>query len=150
MVADLVRDDVRLCEVAGRAEALRQLVEEAQIEINLAVLRAVKRTGRRLRESAGRVDRVAEQHHRGPLLVGAPRRRDVRGRVVALAIPAAYDLLVLGSITKTDLALDELSLLTALVLLVAYVQGRSKSSPADVLTASSPALAKRDGEGLAR
>ena len=36
VMADLVRDDIGLREVARRAEALRQLVEEARVEINLS------------------------------------------------------------------------------------------------------------------
>ena len=34
VVADFMREDVRLGEVAGRAEAIVQLVEEAQIEVD--------------------------------------------------------------------------------------------------------------------
>ena len=46
-MADLVRDHVRLSEIAGRPEAVAQLTEERQIEIELLVGRAVERTGRR-------------------------------------------------------------------------------------------------------
>ena len=37
MVADLVRDDVGLGEVTGRAERRVELLEEAEVEVDLAV-----------------------------------------------------------------------------------------------------------------
>ena len=46
VVADLVREDVGLREVARRAEAALQLVEEPEIEIDLAIARTVERPGR--------------------------------------------------------------------------------------------------------
>src|SRR5688572_3315702 len=52
VVPDLVRDDVGLRKVARRAEAARQLVEEAQVDIDLLVGRAIERADRRLREAA--------------------------------------------------------------------------------------------------
>ena len=47
---DLVRDDVGLGEVARRAEALIELLEEREVEIDLAVGGAVERPHRRLAE----------------------------------------------------------------------------------------------------
>ena len=70
-MAELVGEDVGLREVAGRAELALQLVEEPEIEIDLAIGRAVERAGRRLREAAGGVDRVAEQHRLGVLVTPA-------------------------------------------------------------------------------
>lgn len=43
--------------------------------------------------------------------------------VAGLIMPAVYDMTVLGSLDKSSLALDELSLATALVLLTVYVAG---------------------------
>src|SRR5439155_24813450 len=43
VVAHLVRDDVRLREVAGSAEAVTQLAEEIEVEIDTLVRRAIER-----------------------------------------------------------------------------------------------------------
>ncbi len=53
VVADLVREDVRLSEVPWRSELPLQIAEEPEIEIDLAIGRAVERAGRSLREPAG-------------------------------------------------------------------------------------------------
>ena len=46
MVADLVRDDVSLREVARRMEAGLQLIKELQIDVDVLIRRAVERPGR--------------------------------------------------------------------------------------------------------
>ena len=48
VVAVFVRDDIGLRELARRAEAIGELVEEREIEIDVAVARAIKRAGGRL------------------------------------------------------------------------------------------------------
>ena len=53
VMADLMGDDIGLGEVAGRAEALRQLVEEGRVDVDLLVGRAVERPHRRLAHAAG-------------------------------------------------------------------------------------------------
>src|SRR6266511_1136828 len=60
-MADLVRDHIRLREVAGRAEALAQLVVEAEVDVYLLILGAVERATGRSREAACRLDGVAEE-----------------------------------------------------------------------------------------
>ena len=45
VVAELVGDHVRLREIAGRLEALIELVEEAEVEVDLPVGRTVERAG---------------------------------------------------------------------------------------------------------
>src|SRR5258708_39742592 len=52
VVTELVGDDIRLGEVAWSAKPPGQLVEEPEIQVDLAVLRTVERPGRRLREAA--------------------------------------------------------------------------------------------------
>jgi hypothetical protein len=64
-MADLVRDDVRLGEVAGRTEAGAQVAEEVEIEVELAVGGAVERSHRRAGHAAGGLDRAAEQSPSG-------------------------------------------------------------------------------------
>src|SRR6516165_8169820 len=61
-MAKLVSDHVSLAELARRAQAIGQLVEEAQVDIDLLVRRAIKRTGSRLGGAAGRCRVVAEQN----------------------------------------------------------------------------------------
>src|SRR5262249_29602458 len=73
VMADLVRDDVGAREIAGRAESLAQLAEESQIQVDAAVRWTVERTGRRLRQAARRLNRIAEQHDAGRLVAAAQR-----------------------------------------------------------------------------
>src|SRR5262249_45235351 len=81
VVAELVRDDVGLREVAGRAEAIDELAVERQVDIDLLVLGAVERPGRRLREAAARLRRAREQDELGVVIFGPelllPRVLDV-------------------------------------------------------------------------
>ncbi len=65
MVADFMRDHIRLGEVALRAKALLQLLEKLGIEIQLLVRRAVERPGGCLRVAAGRLHRAGKQHQLG-------------------------------------------------------------------------------------
>src|SRR5438045_1115895 len=62
-MADLVRDHVGLREVAAGVKALAQLVVEAEVDVDLLVVRAIERTDRFARGSAARARRAAEQHH---------------------------------------------------------------------------------------
>ena len=59
---DLVRQHVGLGEFAGRAEAVRQFVIKAQVDVDLLVRRTIKRSGGRLSKTTGRIRRIAEQH----------------------------------------------------------------------------------------
>ena len=61
VVADLVRDDVRLREVARRVEPLLQLLHERQIEIDLAVARAVEGADGRRGVAAARLHAVCRR-----------------------------------------------------------------------------------------
>src|SRR4029450_3516518 len=78
VMADLVRDDVRLREVARSTEPPVELAEETQIEIHPLIARAVKRSGGRPRLATCRVHSVREQHeHRLRILL--PRPLETRG-----------------------------------------------------------------------
>src|SRR5579884_4190084 len=59
MMPNLMRDDIGLREFAGRAETLRQLVVEAEIDVDLFVGGTVERTGGGLRLTARGRERVA-------------------------------------------------------------------------------------------
>ena len=61
MVTELMREDVRLGEVAGRLEAAVELVEEAEVDVDPLVERAVERPRRRARRAATRVRPAAEE-----------------------------------------------------------------------------------------
>ena len=74
VVPDLVRDHVRLGEVAWRAKAAIELIEELEIEVDLAVTRAVERPHRALAHAARGARRAAEQHQRGFLVSPAQQR----------------------------------------------------------------------------
>ena len=52
-MADLVRDHVRLGEVAGRAEAFAQFLIKAEVDVHFLVRRAVERAHGRVGEPAG-------------------------------------------------------------------------------------------------
>src|SRR6185503_1259815 len=64
VMTDLVADDVRRREIAGAAHA-RKLVEERRVEIHALVARTIERARRRARETAGRLNRAAEQRELG-------------------------------------------------------------------------------------
>ena len=62
VMADFVRDDVRLREVARRAEAAIELAEEAQVDIDLLIGRTVERSDRRRRRRRTPTARLGEEH----------------------------------------------------------------------------------------
>ena len=73
VVSELVRQDVGLGEVAGRAEAALQLVEEAQIEIDLSIAGAIERTADGPGVAAAGLNRVAEERDLRLLVAAAER-----------------------------------------------------------------------------
>jgi len=77
MVPEFVRDHVRPREVARRAEAFGELVEEPQIQVHLPILGAVERAGRRVSNSAARPERIPEQHDPRALVAIAEDLGDV-------------------------------------------------------------------------
>src|SRR5690606_3246344 len=61
VMPDLVRDDVRLREVAARAELFAQVSVEAEVDVDLFVERAIKRTDGGLRIPARGLHDIGEQ-----------------------------------------------------------------------------------------
>src|SRR3954454_9004502 len=61
VMADLVRDYVRLRKITRRAEARLQLAVEAEIEINALIFRAIKRSDGRARHTACGINGAAEK-----------------------------------------------------------------------------------------
>ena len=78
MVADFMRQHIGLGEIARRPELLPQLVVEAQIDINLLVVRAIERPGARVGHAAGRIDLAGEQHDLGLGIILALRPETAR------------------------------------------------------------------------
>ena len=63
----LVREDVRLCErPAARAELRLQLIEEAEVDVDVPIARAVERPGRRGRRAAAGLDAAVEEPRSRP------------------------------------------------------------------------------------
>ncbi len=90
MVADLVRDHVGGREVARRAEAAAQFVEEAEIQVDLGIGRAVERADRRSGVAATRADALAEQHQLGRLIGAAGLLEELRPGVFGVAQHVAH------------------------------------------------------------
>src|SRR4051812_23075367 len=63
-MTNLVCNNIRLGEITRRAEALLQLGEEAEVDVNILVVRAVERTRRRAGGSAAGIDAVCEKCER--------------------------------------------------------------------------------------
>src|ERR1700712_2159498 len=78
VMAELVREHVRLRELAGRAEAIAQLIVEAEINVDLLIERAVERPHRRLRLTASRLHAIAEENELRVVPLHAFLRNDLR------------------------------------------------------------------------
>ena len=81
VVADLVRDDVRLGEVAGRTDLVAQVTVERQIDVDLAIAGTIEGADGRFGEAAGRLDRPAEQHEMRRLILPAHLAEELGPRV---------------------------------------------------------------------
>src|SRR5688572_1908085 len=75
VVPDLVRYDVGLREVSGRAVSPPQVLVEGEVDVELLIGRAVERTHRRLRETARRLGRLFEEDELG-LTIGLTLRAE--------------------------------------------------------------------------
>ncbi len=94
----LVGDDVALGERATlRAELCPELVEEAEVEVDEPVGRAVERPGRGARRAAAGVGRVGEQHGVDRLVCLA-RARELVGPVLLHAVDVAEDAAVVAGV----------------------------------------------------
>src|SRR5690349_13839556 len=69
VVTDLVGNDVGLREISRRAEAFVELLEEGEIEVDLAIRRAIKGSHCGLPEPACRPGGTREQHEDGRLVL---------------------------------------------------------------------------------
>src|SRR5437868_971223 len=67
-MTELVGDDVRIREIAGRTESSTELVEETGVEIDLVIVRTIERSGRGVRHATRRFERITEQHDLRPLV----------------------------------------------------------------------------------
>ena len=94
-MADLVGDNIGLRELAGRLEAARQLVEEAEVEIDPLVGRTIERPHRRLADAALGARGVAEQDQLGIAILAAHPLEDLVPDILG-ALQHARDELGLG------------------------------------------------------
>src|SRR5438093_6096985 len=92
----LVRDDVGLRErTALRPEARLQLLKEADVEIDLLVIRTVEGSGRGARRAAGSF-RVPAEDHRSRRRIRRPAPRELVAPVLLHAVDEADDTAVLA------------------------------------------------------
>jgi hypothetical protein len=90
----LVSKDVRLCEgPAARAELRLQLIEEAEVDVDVAIARTVERPGRRGRRPTAGLDATVEESRSRPF-VPTKRLRPVRLHAVDHGDDAAVIALV--------------------------------------------------------
>ena len=69
MVAEFVRNDVGLCKLGVAAAKTPQFIPEAEVDVDLFVRRAVKRSGLRLGHSTGGTGVVIKKHQlRAPIV----------------------------------------------------------------------------------
>ena len=84
-MAQFVSDDVGLRKLARRAEAAVQLVEKAEVNVNLLVVGAVERSGGGFCSTAAGLRCVAEEHQLGMAIVGVSLlRQDLRPGVLGV------------------------------------------------------------------
>ena len=60
VMADFVRDDVGLSEIAGSLESIAKVLKEARVQIDLFIGRAIERSDSRLSKPARRIHRAGE------------------------------------------------------------------------------------------
>ena len=84
VMPDFMRDDVRLREVAGRAEPALQILIEGQVDVDLAIAGTIERPDRGLGETARRLHGAREEHERGLLVGLSARGEDGAPRVLGI------------------------------------------------------------------
>src|SRR5215207_3612796 len=85
VVADLVRDHVRPCEVAAGLEPALHVAVEGEVEVYVIVGRAVERTDRGARRAAASVYAVPVEHQLGPpVILALLGERALPGRLGAV------------------------------------------------------------------
>src|SRR4051812_14947283 len=92
VVADFVRDHVRLREIARRMEAVLEIAVERKVDVQLLVVRAVERPHRRLAGAAGRARHAVVEYQRRRPVLPARLLEDARPDVLAAAEHAGDEL----------------------------------------------------------
>ncbi|MDR6357907.1 hypothetical protein Q3H58_004578 [Pseudomonas psychrotolerans] len=96
VVADLVGDDVGAGEIAVGAEALLQFLEEGQIQVDLAIHRAIEGATGRGGAAATGLHLAVEQHQLGRLVLLAMGLEDARPGILGFAQHRAHEIHLLG------------------------------------------------------
>src|SRR5688500_13909962 len=91
-MADLVRDHVRLREIARRAEPLVKRVVEPEGDVDLLVDRAVERAHRRLARAAARLHVIAEEHELGVAILPTVLGQDLRPHALCIVEHERHEL----------------------------------------------------------
>ena len=92
MVTHFVGDHIGLCEITGSLEALGHFLEEAHVQINLLVGRAIERPTGRRGETASGIDLATKQHQGWVLIVAPGLLENLAPRVFGVAQYRAYEL----------------------------------------------------------
>ena len=88
-----MRDHIGLGEITGRIELLREFVEEAHVEIDLAVAGAIERPGGGRSKAAGRTHLATKEHHLRLFILLAVRLEDAVPGVFGLGKHRRHELL---------------------------------------------------------
>src|SRR6266480_1399112 len=76
VMSNFVRDDVGLCEIASCTQALLELTEKTEVDINASILRTIERTGGAAGEPATGLNQVREEHEPRVLVPSAHLTKD--------------------------------------------------------------------------
>src|SRR5690606_12831069 len=85
MMPDFMRDHIGLRKIAGRIEARFELLEEGEIEIDLAIAGTVEGPHRRLRKAAGRLHRAGEKNEPRLLIAAVETRKNLMPAFLGIA-----------------------------------------------------------------
>ena len=94
-MSDFVRNDVGARKIAGRAEALRQLVEKSEVEVDVLVAGTIERSRRRAREAAGGLDLTTKQNQLRRLIAAAGLLEDFTPYILGIAEDRSHEILLL-------------------------------------------------------
>jgi hypothetical protein len=81
VMSNFVGYDVRLCEIASRTQALLELTEKTEVDINASIFWTIERTARTTGEPAAGLNQVGEEHEPRLLVLSAHLPEELMPRV---------------------------------------------------------------------
>src|SRR4029079_3757882 len=84
MMSNFVGDNVSLCKIAASTQPFLELTEKTEVDVNLSILRTIKRTGRSPGEATAGLNHVGEEHQPRLLVLSAHLPEDVVPRVFCI------------------------------------------------------------------